>query len=106
MLIEQALLAGGGLGVVEPGTGSHLHAQPQVIDVVSWWASRPVIGDEFDEVLTGEVVTEATVGYGLTKTALHKGAVHVVRRDAASARVGVVRAFAAIVPAECGFGMP
>jgi len=46
------------------------------------------------------------MGDGLTKAALHKGAVHVVRRDAASTRVRVVRALSAVVSTECRFGMP
>ena len=99
------MLASGGLGVAQPLCGSHAHAHSQVLDVGSWWASRPVIGNEFDEVLTGKVAAEATMGYGLTKAALHKGAARVVRRDAASTRVRGVRALSAIVPAERRFGM-
>ena len=92
--------------MAEPGASAHLHAHPQVIDVVSWRASGPVVGNEFDEVLTGKVAAEATMGYGLTKAALHKGAARVVRRDAASTRVRVVRALSAVVSTESRFGMP
>jgi len=69
------------------------------------WASGPVIGDEFDEFLTGEVVTETAVGDGLAKTAFYEGAIHVISGDAARARVKVVWTLATIVSTESRFGM-